>query len=169
MGKPFNIDLARKARKKEVELSEKLKSLFKQLKPELGPGKNHDIELFCDQRKIAALEVEVVRQDRWAKIKEKYPTARWPIGKKRYAEDEIPVFMTSVCEDLSDILAIDARTWVLEGKEEKAPFVRAGGQPIRYRKGQEEPFWGIDKSKAHWCFEGLEDYIIKKLGIKLRR
>jgi len=164
MSKPFNFELARKTRQKEVELVEKLKKVFKTLRPELDPGKNHDIEIFQESRKVAAIEVEVVRKDRWDKIKTKYKTARWPEAKKRFAEDEIPVFMASVPDDLSDIFIIDAKTWVQEGKEEKERFVRAGGKTYAYRKGGEEPFWAIEKSKVYWGFEELEKYIIKTLS-----
>lgn len=167
LSKPFDFELAKKTRKKEIELVKKLKKIFKILRPELGPGKNHDVEIFRENSKIAAIEVEVVRQDRWNKIKTKYKTARWPQAKKRYAFNEIPVFMASVPHDLSDIFIIDAKTWVREGKEEKARFVRAGGKAYRYRKGGEEPFWAIDKSIVHWGFEGLEKYIIKTLDMAL--
>jgi hypothetical protein len=165
MSKPFDIELAKKARKKEVGLVEKLKQLFKTLRVELGPGKNHNIELFLENRKIAAIEVEVVRQDRWNKIKTKYPTVRWSAAKKRYATEEMPVFMASTPDDLSDIFVIDARTWVREGREEKERFVRAGGKTYVYRKGGEEPFWAIDKNKVHWGYDGLEEYILKTLGL----
>lgn len=167
MSKPFDFELAKKIRQKEIKLVEKLKQVFKTLRPEVGPGKNHDIEIFQENRKIAAVEVEVVRKDRWNRIKTKYKTARWPEAKKRYAEDEIPVFMASVSEDLSDIFFIDAKTWVQEGKEEKEMFVRAGGKAYRYRKGGEERFWAIDKSRVNWGFDGLEEYIIKTLGLVL--
>lgn len=165
MSKPFDIELAKKARKKEVGLVEKLKQIFKTLRVELGPGKNHDIELFLGDRKIAAIEVEVVRQDRWNKIKTRYPTVRWSAAKKRYATEAIPVFMASTPDDLSDIFVIDARTWVKEGKEEKERFVRAGGKTYVYRKGGEEPFWAIDKNKVHWGYDGLEEYMLKTLGL----
>lgn len=165
MGKPFNSELAEKSRQKEIELVKKLQQIFKTLRPELGPGKNHNIEIFLENRKIAAVEVEVVRKDRWEKIKTEYKTVRWPKSKKRYATEEVPVFMASVPEDLSDIFAINAKTWVQEGEEEKAPFVRAGGKVYRYRKGGEEPFWAIDKSKVRWGFEKLEKYIMETLGL----
>jgi len=167
MSKPFDVELAKKTRQKEIKLVEKLKQIFKTLRPELGPGKNHNIEIFQENRKIAAMEVEVVRKDRWNKIKTKYKTARWPEAKKRYAQDEIPVFMASVPEDLSDIFVIDAKTWVQEGTEEKERFVRAGGKAYTYRKGGEEPFWAIDKSRVHWGFEELETYLKKALGLAL--
>jgi hypothetical protein len=165
MSKPFNSELAKKSRQREAELVKKLQQTFKTLQPQLGPGKNHNIELFLQNRKVAAIEVEIVRKDRWDKIKTKYKTARWPEAKKRYATDEIPVFMASTPEDLSDIFAIDAKTWVEKGEEEKAGFVSAGGKRYRYRKGGEEPFWAIDKSKVHWGFEKLEEYIMKTLGL----
>lgn len=164
MSKPFDVELAKKTRQKETKLVEKLKQVFKKLRPELGPGKNHNIEIFQENRKIAAIEVEVVRKDRWNKIKTKYKTVRWPEAKKRHAEDEIPVFMASIPEDLSDIFILDAKTWVQEGKEEKERFVRAGGKAYRYRKGGEEPFWALDKGRVHWGFEELEKYILKTLG-----
>lgn len=106
-----------------------------------------------------------MRKDRWNRIKTKYKTARWPEAKKRHASDEIPVFMASIPEDLSDIFIIDAKTWVQEGKEEKERFVRAGGKAYRYRKGGEEPFWAIDKNRVYWGFEDLEKYILKTLGL----
>jgi hypothetical protein len=165
MSKPFDVELAKKTRQKEIKLVEKLKHVFKTLIPELGPGKNHNIKIFWENREIAAIEVEVVRQDRWNKIKTKYPTVRWSEAKKRYATDEIPVFMASTPDDLSDIFIIDAQTWVKEGKEEKERFVRAGGKAYIYRKGGEEPFWAMDKSKVHWGFEKLEKYIMKTLGL----
>jgi hypothetical protein len=165
MSKPFDRELAKKARKKEAELVEKLKRTFKKLRVELGPGKDHNIELFFENRKVAAIEVEVVRQDRWNKIKSTYPTVRWSAAKKRYAADAIPVFMASTPDDLSDIFIIDAKTWVERGREEKERFVRAGGRAYIYRKGGEEPFWAIDKTKVHWGYEGLEEYILKTLGL----
>lgn len=165
MSKPFDSSLAKKTRQKEVELVKKLTQVFKTLKPEVGPGKNHDIEIFYQNSKVAAVEVEVVRKDRWDKIKSKYPTVRWPEAKKRHAENEVPVFMASVPDDLSDIFIIDAKTWVQEGKEEKAMFVRAGGKAYRYRKGGEEPFWAMDKSKVHWGYEELEKFMMKTLKL----
>lgn len=165
MSKPFDVELAKRTRQKEIKLVQKLKEIFEKLRPEVGPGKNHDIEIFQEDRKIAAIEVEVVRQNRWKKIKTEYPTARWPEAKKRYAEDEIPVFMASVPQDLSEIFIIDAKTWVQEGKLEKARFVRAGGKAYRYRKGGEEHFWAIDKNKVLWGFEGVENYITQTLGL----
>lgn len=165
MSKPFDKELAKKSRKKEAELVEKLNKIFKILRAELGPGKNHNIELFFENRKVAAIEVEVVRQDRWVKIKTQYPTVRWSAAKKRYATNEVPVFMASTPDDLSDIFVIDAETWVMEGKEERERFVRAGGKTYVYRKGGEEPFWAIDKGRVHWGYGDLEKYILITLGL----
>ncbi|MBS7633920.1 hypothetical protein KEJ34_00225 [Candidatus Bathyarchaeota archaeon] len=123
------------------------------------------MELFLENCKVAAIEVEVVRQDRWGKIKTQYPTVRWSAAKKRYAIDEFPVFMASTPDDLSDIFIIDAKTWVREGKEERERFVRAGGKTYVYRKGGEEPFWAIGKDRVHWGYGDIEKYILKILGL----
>lgn len=160
MSKPFNEELERESRIKEEELVKKLNQIFKKLRAKLGPGRDHNIELLFENRKVAAMEVEVIPQehrDRWDKIKTKYRTVRWPIAKKKYAENNIPVFMATTPPDLSDILYIDAKTWVNEGKEEKERVVRAGGRTYIYRAGSEERFWAIDKNKVHWGYEGLEE------------
>lgn len=47
MGKPFDIDLAKHARSKELLLVSKLNGYFKRLRAELGPGKNTDITIKC--------------------------------------------------------------------------------------------------------------------------
>lgn len=169
MSKPFQRDLMEKAREKEKELAAKLDSLFKTLNAEPGPAKKCDnIVLKHGERKVAYLEVEIVGQDRWERLKTRYPTVRWPLAKKetcpeKEREDGIPVFMASVPEDLSDIAIIEARKWIEKGREEKSLFVRAGGQFFRYRKGGEEKFWAIDKNELFWGFEGLEEYLLSVL------
>ena len=69
MSKPFQRDLMEKAREKEKELAVKLNSLFKTLNAEPGPAMKCDnIVLKHGERKVAYLEVEVVRQDRWERL-----------------------------------------------------------------------------------------------------
>lgn len=169
MGKPFDKELARKSREKETLLVNKLNAIFRKLTATLGPGKNFDIIITCKINPLckAYVEVEVVRPDRWEKIKNKYNTIRWPLSKKvKYEGKTELILMASVKgdNDLSEIFIINYETWVKEGHEEKAPFVRAGGKPFRYRKGQEEPFWAIEKEKAIWGYDKLEEYILIEMN-----
>jgi len=175
VSKPFEPEVAAVAKRVETKLVEKLNSLFKRLRAEKGPGRECDnIILLLDGEVAAFLEIEVVSLSRWKRIKTKYPTVRWPISKKetcgeKEEKEGKPVFMASVPKDLSDIFVIDARTWISEGHEEEAPAVvsRLGGTPRvhRYRKRSGEKFWAIGKERVKWGFEGLEDYILSKLGL----
>lgn len=169
MGKPFDKELASMSRELEILLVNKLNTFFKKLTATLGPGKNFDIVITCKTNPLfkAYIEVEIVRPDRWEKIKNKYDTIRWPLGKKSKHEDKIElILMASVKGDsnLSEIFIINYETWVKEGHEEKAPFVKAGGKPFRYRKGQEEPFLAIEKNRASWGYDKLEEYILMEMN-----
>jgi hypothetical protein len=145
MSKPFNKELAAKEKETRQKLVDKLNKIFKKLKAETLSGKNTDIRVYdpSDPSFEILLEMEGVRPDRWDKIKSKYPTVRWPLAKKKkYKNLSTPLVMVSVKDDeeISDIFAVDYETWIHEGHEEKAPFVRAGGKAYSYRKGEKNHF-----------------------------
>ncbi|MEM0382364.1 MAG: hypothetical protein QW580_06895 [Nitrososphaerota archaeon] len=169
MSKPFDRELAKKEEVTRKKLVEKLNKVFKRLKAEVRGGKNADIVIYDrkDPSTPIYLEMEGARPDRWDKIKTgKYPTVRWPLAKKeKYKDFKAPLVMATVRDDeeVSDICVIDYDTWIKEGHEEKERYVRAGGKAYSYRKGGEEPFWAIARGKAHWGYEGLEEYLISVL------
>jgi hypothetical protein len=41
--------------------------------------------------------------------------------------------------------------------------VKAGGKGYRYRKGQDEPFWAIEKERVMWGIEKFEDFLLTLL------
>ncbi len=173
MSKPFNAELARKSAEKTREFVDKLNKFLSRFTAKIGPLKDHDISLVCKANTAIEVyvELEVVRSDRWEKIRSKYPTVRWPIAKKEKCEDYIKknrvLIMMSVDENLTEMFFIECAEWVKRGHEEKAPFVKAGGKAYRYRKGGEERFWSIGKNEVIWCKveEGqqLEEYVLKAL------
>ena len=171
MGKPFDRDLARAATEKTKELIVVLNKHLKQFKATLGPGRNSDIIIICKSNpQIKVLvEVEIVRKDRWEKIERgEYRTVRWPLAKREKCREysnkgEILIMLSANEADLSKIFYIDCETWVNMGHEEKARYVRAGGKKYIYRKGQEEPFWAIEKDKVKWGIEGFEEFLLELL------
>ncbi len=171
MGKPFDRDLARASEVKTRELVYRLNRSLSRFEARPGPLKNHDISLVCRANRDVEAFVEVVRSDRWRRIRVEFPTVRWPIAKKEKCEEYMKkgslLIMMSVNEDLTEMFFIECDEWVNGGREEKAPAVRAGGKLYRYRKGGEERFWAIDKNRVVWCKVGecrqLEEYIVEML------
>jgi hypothetical protein len=171
MGKPFDKDLADMATQKAAELVSLLNKHLKKFHAKLGPGKDSDIIItYLPEPSVNIfVEVEVVRADRWERIKKgKYPTVRWPLAKKHKCENYSKVgkllILLSVNEsNLNEMFYIDCESWVKQGHEEKAPFVKAGGKGYRYRKGQEEPFWAIEKERVMWGIEKFEDFLLTLL------
>lgn len=173
MGKPFDKELARDAEAKTRELVQILNRYLKSFYAELGPGKNSDVILRCKSNPKVEInvEVEIVRGDRWKKIVNEYPTVRWPIAKKEKCVDysdrgKLLIMMSANRDNLSEIFFVDCDTWVAMGKEEKAPFVKAGGKSYRYRKHQEERFWAIGKNEVQWGIEKLETFLLDLLKRK---
>lgn len=169
MGKPIDYGLVKKEKELRTIWVNKLNNeVFKVLRAQMPSGKNTDVIVYDprDPSRKIHLEVEFVRSDRWEKIKGcKYETVRWPIAKKeKYREFQGCLVMVSVKEDLSDIFYIDYKKWVLNGSEEKAPFVRAGGKVYRYRKGAEERFWAIPKQAVCWGYDEFETYLLSLLS-----
>lgn len=175
MGKPFDKELAKDAELKTKELVRILNNNLKYFVAELGPGKNSDLVLKHKLDPILEIhvEVEIVRGDRWKRIQKEYPTVRWPIAKKEKCieysrKGKLLIMMSANRDNLSEIFYVDCNTWINEGKEERAPYVRAGSKSYRYRKHQEERFWAIEKDKVHWGVEGLEKFLLdlsKRKGI----
>jgi len=165
VSKPFDKDLAKKAEEKTKELVKVLNTTLKKYEASFGPQKDHDIEIRCKNNKEITIyvEVEVVRSDRWKRIKNEFKTVRWPIAKKKKCEEKYKnklAIMMSVNEnDVKDMFYIDCETWISKGKEEKAPQVRAGGKIYRYRKETPEEFWAIDKQTAIWGIDKLEGFL----------
>jgi hypothetical protein len=176
MGKPFNRDLARKATKKTAELVDLLNRILKEFRAELGPGKDSDIIItyLSDPSVKVFVEAEIVGGDRWEKIKSgKYNTVRWPLAKKYKCENysskgRLLILLSANEVNLSDMFYIDCEPWVQQGHEERAAFVKAGGQRYRYRKGQEEPFWAIEKDKVVWGVDKLEEFLLDLLKSRIR-
>ena len=173
LGKPFNEDLARKATEKTKELVDVLNSYLKKFHARLGPGRDSDIIITCksDPKIKVFVEVEIVRADRWEKIISEYPTVRWPRAKKTKCEEylregKLLILLSANQGNVSEMFYIDCKSWVDLGHEEKAPFVRAGGKFYRYRKGQEEPFWAVEKNKVKWGIENFEEFLLNLLKSK---
>jgi len=167
LGKPFNRGLAEWATERTKELVKVLNNNLKKLRAELGPGKDSDVILACKSNPNIKvyLEVEIVRVNRWERITSKYVTVRWPLAKKTKCkeymnEGKLLVLLSANEKSLDQIFYIDCRSWVEQGHEERAPFVRAGGKTYRYRKGQEEPFWAIEKDKVKWGIENFENFLL---------
>jgi hypothetical protein len=158
MGKPFDKDLARKATRRTAQLVSLLNKHLNEFHADLGPGKDSDIIItYLPEPAVNVfVEVEIVRADRWENIKKgEYTTVRWPLAKKHkcenYSKEGKLLILLSVNErNLSEMFYIDCESWVKQGHEEKAPFVRAGHKSYRYRKGQEEPFWAVEREKLVW-------------------
>lgn len=170
MGKPFDKELARTAEESTRQLVNILNSCFKKFHASLGPGKNSDIIITCKSNPEIKvfIEVEIVRADRWKKIVNEYPTVRWPLAKKEKCKEwskkgKILILLSANQESLSETFYIDCETWVSLGHEERASFVRAGGKSYMYRKGQEEPFWAIEKDRVKWGIENLEEFLLSLL------
>jgi hypothetical protein len=170
LGKPFNKNLAKIATEKTKELVEVLNRHLKRFRAELGPGRDSDIIIICKSNPNIKVfvEVEVVRADRWEKIISQYSTVRWPLAKKTKckeysSEGKLLILLSVNQEDVTKMFYIDCESWVDMGHEEKAPFVRAGRKSYRYRKGQEEPFWAIEKDKVEWGIEGFEEFLANLL------
>jgi len=170
MGKPFNKDLAEKATVKTKELVNVLNMYLKRFNAIIGPGKDSDIIIICksDPQIKVFVEVEIVRADRWERILSQYPTVRWPFAKKKKCEEylkkeELLILLSANEEKLDEIFYTDCKSWIELGHEERAPFVRAGGKSYRYRKGQEEPFWAIEKNKVKWGIENFEEFLLNLL------
>jgi hypothetical protein len=173
LGKPFDKNLANMATEKTKELVEVLNRHLKRFLAEVGPGRDSDIIITCksDSDINVFVEVEVVRADRWEKIISKYSTVRWPLAKKTKCEEyssegKLLILLSVNQEDVSKMFYIDCESWVDMGHEEKSPFVRAGGKGYRYRKGQEEPFWAIEKDKVEWSIEKFEEFLVNILKKK---
>ncbi len=176
MGKPFNKELARKSAEKTKELVSKLNNVLSKFEVKVGPLKDHDISLVCRANRSVEVhvELEVVRSDRWRRIREEFTTVRWPIAKKEKCEEYMRrnrvLIMMSVDENLTEMFFVECDKWVNEGGEERALAVRAGGKVYRYRKGGEERFWAISKDKVVWCkveeCPQLEEYILRVLNEK---
>jgi hypothetical protein len=168
MGKPFDSGLARKATERTAELVDLLNRNLKEFRAELGPGKDSDIVIthLTDPPVNVFVEVEIVRGDRWERIRSgEFSTVRWPLAKRykceNYAREGKLLIMLSANEDnLGDMFYIDCASWVQRGREERAAFVKAGGQKYRYRKGQEEPFWAVERDKVVWGVENLEKFLL---------
>lgn len=175
LSKPFDKDLERRATEKTKELVAILNKHLTKLAASLGPGKNSDIVISCKSNPSIKVdvEVEIVREDRWKNIVSgKYPTVRWPYAKvqkcEKYSKEGKILLMLSANEgNLSEILYIDCETWVRMGHLEKARAVRTeNNKKYIYRKGGEEPFWGIEKDKVNWGIAKLEEVIINLLKEK---
>jgi len=171
MGKPFDKELAREVTQRTKDLVHLLNINLTEFRAELGPGKDSDIIItrVSEPSVRVLVEVEIVRADRWEKIKQgEYSTVRWPLAKKHKCENYLKegrlLILLSVNErNLKEMFYIDCESWIKQGHEEKAGFVRAGGKNYRYRKGQEEPFWAIEREKVTWGIEKFEEFLLNLL------
>jgi len=90
MGKPFDSGLARKATERTAELVDLLNRNLKEFRAELGPGKDSDIVIthLTDPPVNVFVEVEIVRGDRWERIRSgEFSTVRWPLAKRYKCEN----------------------------------------------------------------------------------
>jgi hypothetical protein len=181
MSKPFEPEEAKIAEEKTKELVNMLNHVLKKYVAELGPQKDHDIVFRCKSNPniIIYVDVEAARGDRWRKVianrSGKYKTVRWPIAKKEKCEEKyikrklIAVMLTFNRDNVEEMVYIDCETWVREGQEETALFVRTARREFRYRKETPEKFWGIDKSRVIWGVQNLESFLdglLQRKGIK---
>jgi hypothetical protein len=165
MGKPWEKEAAAEADSATRKFVELLNSKCSKIRVNYIGKRNADCEITIDGDLIGYVEVEYAA--RWKTSDFPYKTIRYPKAKVKYFDYVKPVFMVTFNRDMSNSSIIDSETLKKEGQMEKVGFIRSStGKPMRYRKGSEEEFWGIDKTKVLFGVEKFEKYILDKLGIK---
>lgn len=158
--KPMEVDLRKKAHAMYEKFAQILNLQFKVLRMELTRKRNADCFVLHKDKLVAYAELEWAA--RWKKYEWPYDTVHFPSTKAKYAEKDLPVFMITFNNDMTNALIVDAKTMV----ESRIVPVGRAVSPTGKLATYGERFIDVELSKVVFGLDKLEHYMLTKLDLK---